>query len=91
MLVGGMTHSSHTNSADVCCGFRLLVSNQVVTFECLLAEIHLSDIGCLCSAVGLCFAFGWNLEDVLLSQLPGELDALKGTDLRGSIGKELQH
>ena len=47
----------------------------------MLAEIHLSDMGCLCSVV--CFCFGLWLEDVLLSQLPGKLDALPS-------GKQLQ-
>ena len=67
MLVGSMTHSGHTNSADVCHGFRLLVGSQAVTFERLLVETHLSDMGCLCSVVCFCFGFGWSLEDVLLS------------------------
>ena len=83
MLVGGMTRSGHTNSADVGHGFRSLGGSQAVTFERLLAEIHLSDMGCLCSVVCFCFGFGWWLEDVLLSQLPGELDALPS-------GKQLQ-
>ena len=48
MLVGGMTHSGHTNSADVGHGFRSLGGSQAVTFERLLAEIHLGDMGCLC-------------------------------------------
>ena len=82
MLVGGMNRSGHTNSADVSHGFRLLVGSQAVTFERLLAEIHLSDMGCLCS-VCFCFGFGLWLEGVLLSQLPGELDALPS-------GKQLQ-
>ena len=69
-----MTRSGHTNSADVGHGFRLLVGSQAVTFERLLAEIHLSDMGCLCSVV--CFGFGWWWEDMLPSQLPGKLDAL---------------
>ena len=47
MLVGGMTHSGHTYSADVGHGFHLLVGSQAVTFERLLAEIHLGDMGCL--------------------------------------------
>ena len=81
MLVGGMTRPGHTNSADVGHSFRLLVGSQAVTFERLLAEIHLSDMACLFSVV--CFCFGLWLEDVLLSQLPGELDALpSGTQLR---------
>ena len=83
MLVGGMTHSGHTNSADVGHGLRSLAGSQAVTFERLLAEIHLSDMGCLCSAVCFCFGFGLWLEDVLLSQLPGELDVLPS-------GKQLQ-
>ena len=83
MLVGSMTRYGNTNSADVSHGFRLLVGSQAVAFECLLAEIHLSDMGCLCSVVCFCFGFGWSLEDVLLSQLPGELDALpSGKQLR---------
>ena len=81
MLVGGMTRSGHTNSADVGHGFRSLGGSQAVTFERLLAEIHLSDMGCLCSVV--CFCFGLWLEDVLLSQLPGKLEALPS-------GKQLQ-
>ena len=78
MLVGGMTHSGHTNSADVGHGFRSLEGSQAVTFERLLAEIHLSDMGCWCSVVCFCFTFSFDLwlEDMLLSQLPGELDAL---------------
>ena len=76
MLVGGRTHSGRTNSADVCHGFRLLGGSQAVTFERLLVKIHLDDMGCLCSVVCFCFGFGLWLEDVLLSQLPGELDAL---------------
>ena len=76
MLVGSMTRSGHTNSADVGHGFLLLVGSQAVTFEHLLAEIHLSDVGCLCSIVCFCFGFGWSLEDLLLSKLPGKLDAL---------------
>ena len=83
MLVGGMTRSGHTNSADVGHGFRSLGGSQAVTFERLLAEIHLSDMGCLCSVVCFCFGFGLWLEDVLLSQLPGELDTLpSGKQLR---------
>ena len=85
MLVGGMIHSGHTNSADVGNGFRLPVGSQAVTFERLLAKIHLSDMGCLCSVVCFCygFGFGWCLEDVLLLQLPGELGALpSGKQLR---------
>ena len=81
MLVGGMTRSSHTNSADVGHGFRSLGGSEAVTFERLLAEIHFNDMGCLCSVV--CFCFGWSLEDRLLSQLPGKLDALpSGKQLR---------
>ena len=76
MLVGGMTHSSHTNSADVGHGFRSPVGSQAVRFERLLAKIHLSDMGCWCSAVCFCFDFDWRLKDVFLSQLPGKLDAL---------------
>ena len=83
MLVSGMTHSGHTNCADVGHGFRLPVGSQAVTFECLLAEIHLSDMGCLGSVVCFCFGFGLWLEDMLLSQLPGELDTLpSGKQLR---------
>ena len=83
MLVGSMTHSGHTSSANVGDGLRLLVGSQAVTFECLLAKIHLGDMGCLCSVVCFCFGFGWWLEDVLLSQLPGKLDALpSGKQLR---------
>ena len=83
MLVGGMTRSGHTNSADVGHGFRSLGGSQAVTFEGLLAEIHLSDMGCWCSVICFCFSFGFWLEDVLLSQLPGELDALpSGKQLR---------
>ena len=83
MLVGAMTHSGPTNSANVGHGFHSLGGSQAVTFERLLAEIHLSDMGCLCSVVCFCFGFGLWLEDVLLSQLPGELDALpSGKQLR---------
>ena len=83
MLVSGMTHSGHTNSADVGHGFCLLVGSQAVTFERLLAEIHLSDMDCLCSVVCFCFGCGWCLEGMLLSRLPGELDTLPS-------GKQLQ-
>ena len=76
MLVSGMTRSGHTNSANVGHGFRLLGGSQAVTFERLLAENHLSDMGCLCSVICLCFGFGWCLEDVLLLQLPGKLGTL---------------
>ena len=78
MLVGGVTHSGHTNSADVGHSFRSPVGSQAVTIVCLLAKIHLGDMGCLCSVVCFCFCFGfgWRLEGVLLSQLPGEVDAL---------------
>ena len=76
MLVGGMTRSGHTNSADVGHGFRLLVGNQAVTFVRLLAKIHLGDMGHLCSIVCFCFGFGLCSEDMLLLQLPGKVDAL---------------
>ena len=83
MLVGGMTRSGHTNSADVGHAPPPPPPPPPVTFERLLAEIHLSDMGCLCSVVCFCFGFGWCLEDVLLSQLPGKLDALpSGKQLR---------
>ena len=83
MLVGSMMRSGHTNSADVGHGFRSLVGSQAVTFERLLVETHLSNMGCLCSVICFCFGCGWSLEDVLLSQLPGELDALpSGKQLR---------
>ena len=82
MPVSSVIHSGHTNPADVGHGFRLLVGSQAVTFERLLAEIHLNDVGYSCSVVCFCFGFGWSLEDVLLSQLPGKLDALpSGTQL----------
>ena len=83
MLVGGMTHSGHTYCADVGHGFRSPVGSQAMKFERLLAKNHLSDMGCLCSVVCFCFGFGWWLEDMLLSQLPGELDAVpSGKQLR---------
>ena len=83
MLVSGMTHSGHTNSADVGHGFRSPVGSPAVTFVRLLAKIHLGDMGCLCSIVCFFFGFGLCLEDMLLLQLPGELDALPS-------GKQLQ-
>ena len=83
MLVGSMTRSGHTNSADVSYGFRLLIGSQVVAFVSLLAKIHLGDMCYLCSIVCLCFDCGWCLEGVLLSQLPSKLDALRS-------GKQLQ-
>ena len=76
MLVSGMTHSGHTNSADVGHGFRLLAGSQAVKFVCLLAKIHLDDMGCLCIVVCFCFGCGWCLEGMLLSHLPSKLDAL---------------
>ena len=83
MLVTGMTHYDLTNSAIIVHGFHLPVGRQAVTFVRLLAKIHLGARGCLCSVVCFCFGFGWSLEDVLLSQLPGELDTLPS-------GKQLQ-
>ena len=78
-----MTHSGHTNSANVGHGFCLLVSSQEVTFECLLAKIHLGDMVVCVVLFVFVLVFGWCLEDVLLSQLPGELDALpSGKQLR---------
>ena len=78
-----MTRSGHTNSADVCHGFRLLGGSQAVTSERLLVKNHLDYMGCLCSVVCFCFGFGLWLVGVLLSQLPGELDALpSGTQLQ---------
>ena len=83
MLVGGMTHLGHTNYADVGHGFHLPVGSQSTTFVHLLAKIHLGDMGCLVSVVCFCFGFSLWLEDMLLSQLPGELVALPS-------GKQLQ-
>ena len=83
MLVSGITYYGRTSFANVGHSFCLLVGSQAVTFECLLAEIHLSDMGCLCSVICCRCGFGWCLEDVLLSQLPGKLDALPS-------GKQLQ-
>ena len=76
MLVGGMTHSGYTSSANVGHSFRLPVDSKALTFVHLLAKIHLDDMGCLGSVVCFCFGCGWYLEGVLLSQLPGKLDAL---------------
>ena len=78
-----MTRCGHTSSADVGHGFRSHASSQVETFGRLLAKIHLSDMGCCCRFVCVCFGYCCCLEGVLLSQLPGELVALpSGMQLR---------
>ena len=81
MLVSGMIHYGHINPANVGHGFCLPAGSQAVSLVCLLAKIHLDDMGYLCSVV--CFGFGWCLEGMLLLQLPGELGALP-------FGKQLQ-
>ena len=83
MLVDGMTHYSHTSSANVGHGFRSLAGSQAMAFVRLLAKMYLDDMGCFCSIVCFCCSCGWCLEGVLLSQLPGGLVALPS-------GKQLQ-